>query len=165
MKIRLNDLFANGILPVIAVIFLLSYTTVNIQSGAVVDDSDREILITLENASFAPLTTVSGNQVLVSVTYQVNDDSLKGEKVNGMMEIYYSNGTLMKSSSYPDGFTAKKNGGTKDFKTTISDPTIDSVIANLTFTNLKKTKELSNTITTELTLEKINAGLSNYTAN
>ena len=48
----------------------------------------------------------------MSVKYQVNDESLEGEKVNGIMKLYSRNGSLIHSSSFPDGFTAKKKGGT-----------------------------------------------------
>lgn len=39
-------------------------------------DNDS-ILLTLENASFVPLSNVDGNQVTMSVKYQVNDESLE----------------------------------------------------------------------------------------
>ena len=115
------------------------------------------ILLTLENASFVPLSNVHGNQVTMSVKYQVNDESLEGEKVNGIMKLYSTNGSLIHSSSFPDGFTAKKKGGTEDFKTTIRDPTIQSLTANVTFTNIKKSDAISNVITTHLQLKKIPA--------
>ena len=51
---------------------------------------------------------VHGNQVTMSVKYQVNDESLEGEKVNGIMKLYSTNGSLIHSSSFPDGFTARK---------------------------------------------------------
>jgi hypothetical protein len=57
-------------------------------------DNDS-ILLTLENASFVPLSNVDGNQVTMSVKYQVNDESLEGEKVNGIMKLYSTNGSLI----------------------------------------------------------------------
>ena len=91
----------------------------------------------------------------MSVKYQVNDESLEGEKVNGIMKLYSTNGSLIHSSSFPDGFTAKKKGGTEDFKTTIRDPTIQSLTANVTFTDIKKTETISNVVTTNLQLKKL----------
>ena len=117
-------------------------------------DNDS-IQLTLENASFVPLSNVHGNQVTMSVKYQVNDESLEGEKVNGIMKLYSTNGSLIHSSSFPDGFTAKKKGGTEDFKTTIRDPTIQSLTANVTFTDIKKTETVSNVLTTKLQLENL----------
>lgn len=123
----------------------------NIQNGLA--QTNEDISITVGSSSFAPLTTVHGNQVRVSVTYQVNDESLENEKINGIMKLYSSNGTLIHSSSFPEGFIAKKKGGTEDFKTTIRDPAINSLIANVTFVDLDKKNTLSNTVTTNLNLE------------
>ena len=117
-------------------------------------DNDS-ILLTLENASFVPLSNVHGNQVTMSVKYQVNDESLEGEKVNGIMKLYSTNGSLIRSSSFSDGFTAKKKGGTEDFKTTIRDPAIQSLTANVTFTDIKKSDAISNVVTTHLQLKKL----------
>ena len=117
-------------------------------------DNDS-ILLTLENASFVPLSNVDGNQVTMSVKYQVNDESLEGEKINGIMKLYSTNGSLIHSSSFPDGFTAKKKGGSEDFKTTIRDPAIRSLTANVTFTDIKKTETVSNVLTTNLQLKKL----------
>ena len=117
-------------------------------------DNDS-ILMTLENAIFVPLSNVHGNQETMSVKYQVNDESLEGEKVNGIMKLYSTNGSLIYSSSFSDGFTAKKKGGTEDFKTTIRDPTIQSLTANANFTDIKKSETISNVITTSLQLKKL----------
>ena len=122
-------------------------------------DNDS-ILLTLENASFVPLSKVRGNQVTMSVTYQVNDESLEGEKVNGIMKLYSTNGSLIHSSSFPDGFTAKKKGGTEEFKTTIRDSTIQSLTANVTFTDMKKSDAISNVITSHLQLKKLPASVT-----
>jgi hypothetical protein len=99
------------------------------------------------------MTNVHGNQVKVSVNYQVNDESLENEKINGIMKLYSSNGTLIHSSSFPEGFVAKKKGGTEEFKTTIRDPELKDVIANVTFVDLEKDSILSNTVTTKLSLQ------------
>jgi hypothetical protein len=108
---------------------------------------------------------VHGNQVTMSVKYQVNDESLEGEKANGIMKIYSTNGSLIHSSSFPDGFTAKKKGGTEDFKTTIRNPTIQSLTANVTFTDIKKSETISNAITTNLQLKKLPAPLATSVLN
>jgi hypothetical protein len=144
--------FGTVTILVLVLLLFLSYSAKSSSSDASADDRNK-ISLTLANSSFAPLTTVHGNQVVVSVRYQVNDESLEGERVNGIMKIYYSNGSLIHSSSFPDGFIAKKKGGTEDFKTTIRDPTIQSITANVTFTDLKKTETISNVITTNLQLQ------------
>ena len=98
----------------------------------------------------------------MSVKYQVNDESLEGEKVNGIMKLYSTNGSLIHSSSFPDGFTAKKKGGTEDFKTNIRDPAIQSLTANVTFTDIKKTEAVSNVLATNLQLKIV--GTSSHTS-
>jgi len=70
------------------------------------------------------------------------------------MKLYTSNGSLIHSSSFPDGFEAKKKGGEEEFKTTIRDPTIQSLTANVTFTDLKKTETISNVVTAKLQVKK-----------
>lgn len=104
------------------------------------------------------MTNVHGSQARVSVSYQVNDDSLESEKINGIMEIYSANGSLIRSSSFPDGFVAKKRGGTEDFKTTIRDPTVKNLIANITFTDLERAETLSNTVTVNLSFKGSQVG-------
>ena len=79
------------------------------------------------------------------------------------MKIYSSNGTLIHSTSFPDGFNAKKKGGVEELKTTIRDPTLEQVIANVTFTDLKKTETLSNTVTANLELNQTGGQATNST--
>jgi hypothetical protein len=128
------------------------YQTTNVGLGFA--QTDKDISITVGSSSFAPLTTVHGNQVRVTVMYQVNDESFENEKINGIMELYSSNGTLIHSSSFPEGFVAKKKGGTEDFKTTIRDPSIKNLIANVTFVDIDKKDTLSNTVTANLSLQE-----------
>lgn len=116
--------------------------------------NDESILIKIVNSSFAPLSTVEGNQVRVSVNYQVNDGSLEDEKINGIMKIYSENGTLVHSSSFPEGFIAKKKGGTEVFRTTIRDPTVTNLLANVTFIDFARQDTLSNTVTANLTMQQ-----------
>ena len=123
----------------------------------------KGITLTLDKSSYAPLTNIHGNQLSVSVRYEVDDKSLPDEKINGLMKIYSSNGTLIHSTSFPDGFNAKKKGGVEELKTTIRDPTLEHVIANVTFTDLKKTETLSNTVTAKLDLNQTSSKTTNST--
>jgi hypothetical protein len=122
--------------------------------------TNGDITISIANSSYAPMTNVQGNQLKVSVKYQVNDESLENEKVNGIMKVYSSNGTLIHSSSFPDGFVAEKKGGTEDFKTTIRNPELKELVANVTFVDLEKDSTLSNTVTTEVNLQESNVSLT-----
>lgn len=123
----------------------------------------KGITLTLDKLSFAPLTNIHGNQLSVSVRYQVDDKSLADQKINGLMKIYSSNGTLIHSTSFPDGFVAKKKGGVEELKTTIRDPTLEHATANITFTDLKKTETLSNTVTAKLDLNQTSDQSTNST--
>jgi hypothetical protein len=137
------------------VVILVASVFVTFFSGNTIAFGDEKgITLTLEKSSFAPLSTVHGNQLSVSVKYEVNDKSLANQKINGLMKIYSTNGTLIHSTSFPAGFDAKKKGGEEELKTTIRDPSLNQVIANVTFTDLKKTETLSNILTTELILNK-----------
>jgi hypothetical protein len=147
-----------------SIIFVLAFLFCGSLTTNVFSDKDS-ILLTLENASFVPLSNVHGNQVTMSVKYQVNDESLEGEKVNGIMKLYSTNGSLIHSSSFPNGFTAKKKGGTEDFKTTIRDGTIQSLTANVTFTDIKKSEIISNAITTNLQLKKLPTAVGTSVSN
>ena len=132
-------------------------------SNTIAFGDKKGITLTLDKASDAPLTNIHGNQLSVSVRYEVDDKSLPDEKINGLMKIYSSNGTLIHSTSFPDGFNAKKKGGVEELKTTIRDPTLEHVIANVTFTDLKKTETLSNTVTAKLDLNQTSGKTTNST--
>jgi hypothetical protein len=45
------------------------------------------------------------------------------------MEVYAPNGSLIRTSSYPNGFIVQSSGGVEGLETTIRDPTIQSVTA------------------------------------
>ena len=139
---------------VLFVILASSICVTCFSSNMSVFGDEKAITLTLDKSSFAPLSTVHGNQLSVSVKYEVNDKSLANQKINGLMKIYSANGTLIHSSSFPGGFEAKKKGGVEELKTTIRDPTLNQVVTNVTFTDLKKTETLSNTLTTELVLNE-----------
>jgi hypothetical protein len=145
-------------LPVLLILIFASLLYAG--HGSVILAARDGIQLTLDNSGFTGLSNVHGNQVVVSVKYQVIDQSLENEKVNGIMKLYSSNGSLVHSSSFPDGFTAKKNGGVAEFKTTIRNPDIQSLTANVSFTDLKKTETLSNVITTNLQLKNLNGTAS-----
>jgi hypothetical protein len=153
----LPTLSADSLLELAVVLFVVLASSVCVScflNDMIAFGGKKDITLTLEKSSFAPLSTVHGNQLSVSVKYEVNDKSLANQKINGLMKIYSANGTLIHSTSFPDGFDAKKKGGVEELKTTIRDPALDQVIANVTFTDLKKTETLSNIITTKLLLNE-----------
>jgi hypothetical protein len=74
--------------------------------------------------------------------------------------VYAPNGTLIRTSSYPNGFIAQGSGGVEGLETTIRDPGIQSVIANVTFRDLNKTAILSNDLRVNLDLAAEGAALT-----
>src|SRR5215216_3095670 len=115
-------------------------------------DHGQEITIKLHNSSFGSLTSGGGNQISAFASYELNDDSIAGQTINAVMEVYAPNGTLIRTSSYPNGFVAQSSGGVEGLETTIRDPTLQSITANVTFRNLDKTSMLSNDLRVNLNL-------------
>ena len=112
------------------------------------------ITISAGNSSFTPLTNTDANQVRVSIDYSVEDESLQNQVINAVMYVYASNGTLLKITSFPSGFTAQSDGGTETLRTTFKDKSLTSVTANVTFTDATKSRSISNVITVNLDLEE-----------
>jgi hypothetical protein len=100
-----------------------------------------------------PLTNATHNQLKVIVHYQTNEISLVNTRINGVMQVSLSNGSLVRTSSFPNGFIVGKSGAIQ-FATSFADKTIQNVKANIVLTDLTKTNPLSNAIT-------INAALNN----
>jgi hypothetical protein len=115
-------------------------------------DHGQEITLTVYNSSFGSLTSGGGNQVSVFANYKLNDDSIAGQTINAVMEVYAPNGTLIRTSSYPQGFIAQSSGGVEGLETTIRDTTLQNVTANVTFTSADKTEALSNNLRVNLNL-------------
>jgi hypothetical protein len=113
----------------------------------------QEVILSLDNSTFTPLTTGTGNQIKVLANYKIQNSSIVGQTINAVMKLYTSNGTLIKTSSYPSGFVAQNTNGTVELKSTVEDPTIQSAIANITLTNASKTEVISNEISTTANLQ------------
>ena len=113
------------------------------------------IVISNANSSFVPLTNTDANQVRVNVEYTVEDESLQNEMINAVMAVFAPNGTLLRTSSFPSGFTAESDGGIETLKTTFRDKSMKSVLVNVTFTDLSKTRSVSNVLTINLDLKEV----------
>jgi hypothetical protein len=113
----------------------------------------QEVVLSLDNSTFTPLTLGGGNQVKVFVNYAVQNSSILGQTINAVMKLYTSEGTLIKTSSYPSGFIAQNTMGTAELKSTIEDPSIQGAIANITLTNAAKTEVISNEVSTTVNLQ------------
>jgi len=134
------------LLGLVMSIFVLYATMISTHSSFA--QNSQGIVISLGNSSFVPLTNTDANQVRVNVKYTVEDESLKN-----IMAVFAPNGSFLKSTSYPSGFTAESNGGVQSLKTTFLDKSLESVKANITFTDITKSKALSNILTVNLDLK------------
>ncbi|MFN2434364.1 MAG: hypothetical protein ABR515_03215 [Nitrososphaeraceae archaeon] len=119
----------------------------------------------MSNSSFVPLTNTDANQVRVGVEYTIEDESIENEKINAVMKVYAPNGSLIRTTSIPSGFTAQSNGNEEVLKTTFTDKLMQSILANVTFTDLTKRTPVSNVLTVNLDLEEAPVSASTATAN
>ena len=96
----------------LSIIISFIFVIVGLQ-GSVTGYTGGEIVIMLSSAHFAPLAGIDSYQVKVVVNYTVSDPILVGQKINAIMKIHSSNGSLLKATSFPAGFTANKTGMTQ----------------------------------------------------
>ena len=115
--------------------------------GSVTGYTGGEIVIMLNSAHFAPLAGTDNYQVKVLVNYTVSDPILVGQKINSVMKIYSANGSLLKTTSFPAGFTANKTGMTQ-LLTNIPISTSQNITTETVFTDLNKTSLVSNPVKT-----------------
>ena len=118
----------------------------------VMAQNGNDISISLENASYVQLNNTA-SKLNVLVNYDVENKTLQDERINGVMKVYASNGTLVKYSSFPNGFLANETG-VVEFKTTLKDPNLTDIAVNVTMFDIGKKNILSNTITSESSLQK-----------
>jgi hypothetical protein len=85
--------------------------------------------------------------------YTVNDPSFVNQKINSVMKVYATNGTLIKTSSSAEGFVVDESGSQRH-ATTITNTTMQNVTAVVQYTNLTKTIPLSNPLQLNLTLSE-----------
>jgi hypothetical protein len=128
------------------VLFMLTPTVVVAYHG-------QEISISLDSAEFIPLGEV-GNQVNVVSNYTVNEPSFVNQKINSVMKVYATNGTLIKTSSSAEGFIVNQTGS-QSHVTTITNSILQNVIAVVQYTDLAKTLPLSNPLQVDLNLTQV----------
>ena len=111
----------------------------------------QEIVLSLNDSSFAPIAPDGKNQVKVVVNYATQEPMVVNDLVKGVMKVYSANGTLLKTSSSPTPFAASSSGKLS-LSTTLTDNTIDSVTANIVFTNPIRTEIVSNELPVKIDL-------------
>lgn len=135
---------------VVTIIFLLGIIVGLFSTGiqvAVLGYTGKEIVISLGNAQSYPVNGTANYQIKVNVTYSVSDPNLVGQKINAVMKIHSSNGSVIKTTSFPTGFTANKTD-TAQLLTNIPRVLALNVTTETVFTDLNKTKILSNVVKT-----------------
>jgi hypothetical protein len=119
------------------------------QQSMAATSTANKITITSNSVQFLPLTNATHNQLKVIVHYQTNDVSLVNTKINGIMRVSLPNGSLVKTSSFPNGFVVNQSG-TIQFATSFANKTIQNVKADIVLTDLNKMTPLSNIVTTNV---------------
>ncbi|WP_415310686.1 hypothetical protein [Candidatus Nitrosocosmicus sp. FF01] len=121
-------------------------------SNGINAQSLEKITINFNTLTFGPTTSNPLHQVYSLVDYQLKDLSLLNTGINGEMKVFAPNGTLIKTSSYTNGFTISDESGTVQFRTAIPDQSLTDVQVNVTFTDLNRTEPISNTISSGVAL-------------
>ena len=111
----------------------------------------REVSIELNSGTFMPLMSAEGNQVKLGVNYTTLNGTFIGNSINAVMKVYAPNTTAIKSTSFPNGFTANRSG-TQEIKTTIRGNSTQNVTAVVQFTDSTKTLPVSNPVQMRLNL-------------
>ena len=104
---------------------------------------DESIDISVVNSRFIPLTNTEANQVKVAVEYTLEDEKIQNQIINAVMEVYASNGTLIRTST-ASGFPLQSEGGEQVLRTTLHDKSLQSVSIKIVFIDLSKEIPLSN---------------------
>ncbi len=113
----------------------------------------KEIILKFNNGQFFVSLGKDIQQVRLTTTYTVSDPDIIDKQISGIMKIYTNNGTLIKTTSIPNGFKADKSGF-QQFVTTIPTSPVQSIKAVVIFTELNQSSPLSNSISKSLTLNK-----------
>lgn len=120
---------------------------------SVIANHGKEIALKLNDAQFYLPLGKNVLQIKVTTTYSVTDPATVDKQISGTMKIYTANGTVIKTTSIPNGFKADKNGF-QQFVTSLPNSTTQSITTVVLFTDINKTAPLSNSITNNLVLNK-----------
>ena len=137
------------IISLVTSIYLVSMLGVEI-------NAQQRGTISVDRAAALPLTTAEGNQVKVQVKYNIGDESLIGQRINAIMGIYdRQTGSLIKLSSFPNGFILNNTEGTTQLATTLTDNILQNISAVVTLTNADKSEKYTNDVRVDLDLRTI----------
>ena len=141
--------------PRFSIIFALALLFIMLTSVTETFSAKNDSIdISLVNQSFVPLSNTDANQIKVYVGYTLEDEKMQNQLVNAVMEVYASNGTLIRTTSIGSGFTLHSDEGEQVLKTSVNNKSLESVSVKILFTDLSKKIPLSNEITKELKLQE-----------
>jgi hypothetical protein len=125
-------------------------TTTNLTNGL----DTNSVSLKLATAHYIPLTVDPGNQVKLFVDYNVSNSEVINKPINAIMEIYATNETLIRTSSFPSPITANQTG-TIQLATTFNDDALKNVTAVVTVTDPSKESPISEPLRVPLTLGQV----------
>jgi hypothetical protein len=136
-------------------IYLLSFISISLCLVVNVHAQERGTISVIQ-ATALPLVNSEGHQVKLIINYSIGDESVVGQRINAQMGIYDRiNGTLIKLSSFPNGFILNNTAGTIQMASTLTDPKIQNISTIVTLTNAQKTEKYSNDVRSDLDLSAI----------
>ena len=122
--------------------------------GIVSGYTGEEIALKLGHAEFVAQNDTADYQIKINVNYSVSEPTLIGQKLNAVMKVHSSDGSVIKTTSFPLGFTANSTGIT-ELLTNIPKSAAQNITTETVFTDLNKTNVLSNTIQTPPHIDKL----------
>jgi len=132
---------------------LVSLFLVQFLQQSIFANHGKEIEVKFSDAQFSLLPNKDVQQVKFTATYSVSDPDTVSKQISGNMKIYTENGTLIKTTSVPNGFRADKSGF-QQFVTSLPASSIKEITAIVSFTELNMTTPLSNAIDKNLILNE-----------
>ena len=138
----------NLIVLIIVIIFF-----VPVPQQSIFANHAKEIDLKFSDAQYLILPGKNIDQIKFTTTYSVSDSDTVGKQINGIMQISTANGTLVKTTSIPNGFKADKTGF-QQFVTSLPTTSPKTITTIVLFTDLNKTSPLSNSINRDLVLNK-----------
>ncbi len=113
--------------------------------GSVSGYTGKEVVISLGNAQSFPVNATTNNRIIVNVNYSTSDTTLVGQKINAVMKVHTSNGTVIKTTSFPSGFIANKTDSAR-MVTNVPKSYAHNVTTEIVFMDLSKINTLSNIV-------------------
>ncbi|MGI9011406.1 MAG: hypothetical protein ACR2F1_09500 [Nitrososphaeraceae archaeon] len=124
-------------------------------------NQDNQIKVLLKSLTTSDAAGLNNNTNKTSDAAGLNNNKTSdaaglnnNKTINAVMKVYSINGTLLKTSSYPQGFNYNNTESIK-LATNMADKSIETVTAVIQLTNLEKTQPLSDPLTIKLALGQV----------